>query len=297
MFDRTGKEIKTIGALGDFNTHRISPDGQRLAVAALDSSVRNYTLWLYDIFREKQTRLTFGPSRSTFPAWAPDGSSVVYDSNRTGLYNLFEKRADSTGSEELILETASSKYPTAWSADGRFIAYNTTRPGTYSTELWILPRFGERKPYALLQGSFNVGQGQFSPDGRWMAYTSDESGKAEIYVTPFPGGGSKWQISQAGGTSPRWRHDGKELFYLAADSELMAVDVDGSGSAFQVGSARPLFHVLLKTGVSRLDVSPTSEQISFDSAPDGKWFVVNSPPAGSPPPITLITNWAAELKN
>jgi Tol biopolymer transport system component len=297
MFDRTGKEIKAIGALGDFNTHRISPDGQRLAVAGLDSSVRNYTLWLYDIFREKQTRLTFGPSRSTFPVWAPDGSSVVYDSNRTGLYNLFEKRADSTGSEELILETASSKYPTAWSADGRFIAYNTTRPGTYSTELWILPRFGERKPYALLQGSFNVGQGQFSPDGRWMAYTSDESGKAEIYVTPFPGGGSKWQISQAGGTSPRWRHDGKELFFLAADSELMAVDVDSSGSAFQVGSARPLFHVLLKTGVSCLDVSPTSEQISFDAAPDGKWFVVNSPPAGSPPPITLITNWAAELKN
>jgi hypothetical protein len=149
----------------------------------------------------------------------------------------------------------------------------------------------------LLQGSFNVGQGQFSPDGRWMAYTSDESGKAEIYVTPFPGGGSKWQISQAGGTSPRWRHDGKELFFLAADSELMAVDVDSSGSAFQVGSARPLFHVLLKTGVSCLDVSPTSEQISFDAAPDGKWFVVNSPPAGSPPPITLITNWAAELKN
>jgi len=294
MFDRTGKEIKTIGALGDFNTHKISPDGQRLAVAVLDSSVRNYTLWLYDLFREKQTRLTFGPSRSTFPAWSPDGSSVAFDSNKTGTYNLFEKRSDSTGDAELILESETNKYPTAWSADRRFIAYNTTSPGKYATELWIVPRFGERKPYAFLQGSFDVGQGQFSPDGRWMAYSSDESGKVEVYVTPFPGGGSKWQVSAAGGASPRWRRDGKELFYLAADSELMAAEVDTSGPTFQVAAVRPLFHVLLKTGVSRLDLDPSSDQISYDASPDGKWFVVNSPPAGSPPPITLITNWAVE---
>jgi len=295
MLDRTGKQVRTIGAPGDFSTHKVSPDGQRVAVGVLDASVRNYTVWLYDLFREKQTRLTFGPSRSGFPVWAPDGNTVAFYLNKTGTYDLFEKRSDSTGSEEPILESESSKYPTAWSADGRFIAYNTISPGKSATELWILPRFGERKPYPLLQGSFNVGQGQFSPDGRWMAYASDESGKVEVYVTPFPGGGSKWQVSTAGGASPRWRRDGKEFFYLAADSELMAADVDISGSVFQVVSRRGLFHVLLKTGVSRLDVSTTSEQITYDAGPDGKWFVVNAPPAGSPPPITLITHWAPEL--
>ena len=291
MFDRTGKEVKTIGAPGDFVTHRISPNGQELAVAVLDASVRNYKLWLYDLSREKQTRLTFGPGRTTFPVWPPDRGSIGFASNQTGVYHLVEKRADGTGSEEPILESDISKYPTSWSADGRFIAYNTTSPGKYLTELWIVPRFGERKPYAYLQGSFNVGQGQFSPDGHWIAYSSDESGRAEVYVTPFPGGGSKWQISAAGGTSPRWRRDGKELFYLAADSELMAAEVDTSGSSFQVAAVRPLFHALLKTGIARLEVSPTSDQISYDAGPDGKWFVVNSPSIGSPLPITLITNW------
>ena len=295
MFDPTGKEIKTIGALGDFVSQRISRNGRELAVAVLDASERNYKLWLYDLSRDKQTRLTFGPGRTTFPVWSPDGGSVGFASNRTGIYQVAEKRADGTGSEEPILESDISKYPTAWSADGRFIAYNTTGPGKYTTELWIAPRFGERKPYPFLQGSFDVGQGQFSPDGRWMAYSSDESGRSEVYVTPFPGGGSKWQVSAAGGTCPRWRRDSRELFYLAADSELMAAEVETSGSSFQVAAVRPLFHVLLKTGMARLDVSPTSDQISYDAGPDGRWFVVNAPPIGSPPPITLITNWAPEL--
>jgi Tol biopolymer transport system component len=154
-----------------------------------------------------------------------------------------------------------------------------------------LPRFGERKPYIFLQGDFNIGEGHFSPDGHWLAYSSDESGLSEIYVTPFPKGGSKWQISRAGGSSPRWRHDGKELFYMAADSTLIAAEVDTSRSVFQVGALRPLFHVALRTGVSRLDVSSTTGQGGYDAAPDGKWFVVNSPPDGNPPPITLITNW------
>jgi eukaryotic-like serine/threonine-protein kinase len=294
MLDRAGKELKNIGAPGDYTTHRISPDGQRLAVGVLDSSVRNYKLWIYDVSREKQTRLTFGPGRTTFPVWAPDGSSVGFASNRTGIYQIVEQRSDGTGSEEPLLETDISKYPTSWSADGRFIAYNTNSPGKSTTELWVLPRFGDRKPYAFLQGTFSVGQGQFSPDGRWMAYSSDESGRVEIYVTPFPDRRSVWQISQAGGSSPKWRSDGKELYYLAVDSKLMAAEVNGIGSVFQVGAAQPLFQVVLKTGASRLDLGSTSGQISYDSAPDGKWFVVNAPPVGNPPPITLITNWTPE---
>jgi eukaryotic-like serine/threonine-protein kinase len=295
MLDRTGKELRSIGTPGDFSVTRISPDGQRLAVVMLDSSVRNYKLWIFDLFRDKQIRLTFGPVRTAFPVWAPDGKSVVFGSNTRGAYQLAQQPSDSTGSEQIILDSEMSKYATSWSADGRFLAYNTTTQGSALTELWVLPLFGERKPYRFLQGGFNVGQGQFSPDGRWMAYSSDESGKPEVYVTRFPGAGTKWQISQAGGTSPRWRRDGKELFYLAPDADLMLAEVDGSGTIFQVGAVRRLFHVLLKTGASRLDLNPTNEQIGYDAAPDGKWFVANAPTLGSPPPITLITNWTPEL--
>jgi eukaryotic-like serine/threonine-protein kinase len=295
MFDRTGKDIRTIGSPGDLIAHKISPDGQRLALGVLDPSVGNYKMWVYDVFREKETRLTFGPDRVSFPLWAPDGNALVYGANKRGPYDIFEKRADSTGSEQLLLQSDTSKFPTDWSADGRFVAYSAS-VGTSKMEMWILPRSGERKPYVFLQGDFNVGEGRFSPDGRWLAYTSDESGRAEVYVTPFPSGASKWQVSTAGGSNPRWRHDGKEVFYLAANSELTAAEVSTSGSVFQVGAVRPLFHILLRTGPSRLELSPTSGQIGYDAGPDGKWFVVNSPLAGSPPPITLVTNWAAELK-
>jgi dipeptidyl aminopeptidase/acylaminoacyl peptidase len=215
---------------------------------------------------------------------------------KKGPWDVFEKRTDGSGTEETLLESTRVKSPVAWSADGRFIAYRTASPETSKTELWILPRLGDRKPFVVLHGNFNVGGAQFSPDGRWLAYTSDESGRPEVYVAPFPGGGSKWQVSVAGGSSPRWRHDTKELFYLAADSELMAAEVNTIGAVFHVGVVRPLFRVLLRTGPSRHDTDWTSEQIGYDASPDGQWFVVNAPPEGNPPPITLITNWSAGSK-
>ena len=288
MFDRAGKEIKTVGTPGDLSAHSISPDGQRLAVAVLDSSVANYKLWIYDLFRDKQTRLTFGTNRDSYPIWTPDGKSVVFGSTKNGPYDIFEKRSDTTGSEELALQSGAAKYPTDVSPDGRFLAYTSTTPGNTKAAVSILPRFGDRRPYIFLQGEFNGGEGRFSPDGHWLAYSSDESGRPEIYVTPFPGGASKWQVSAFGGSTPRWRRDGKELFYMAADSTLIAAEVDSSGSVFQVGALRPLFHLVLRTGVTRLDLSGV---VGYDAAPDGKWFVVNSPPAGNAPPITLITNW------
>ncbi|HXY08331.1 MAG TPA: protein kinase [Terriglobales bacterium] len=288
MFDRAGQEIKTVGAPGDFNSHRISPDGQRLAVTVLDSSVANYKLWVYDLVRGKETRLTFGTNRENSPIWTPDGKSLTFASMKKGAYDIFEKRSDTTGSEESVLESVAAKTPTGWSPDARFLAYTSTTPGNSKASVWILPRFGDRKPYIFLQGDFNIGDGSFSPDGHFLAYSSDESGRLEIYVTPFPGGGSKWQVSSAGGANPRWLRDGKELFYMAADSTLIAAEVDTRGSVFQVGARRPLFHLALRTGATRLDLSGV---VGYDAAPDGKWFVVNSPPAGNLPPITLITNW------
>jgi eukaryotic-like serine/threonine-protein kinase len=291
MFDRAGKQIKTVGTPGDLISPRVSPDGQRLAVVVLDSSVANYKLWIYDLFKEKETRLTFGSDRENSAIWAPDGKSLVFASIKKGPYDIFEKRSDTTGSEESVLQSGAAKSPTDWSRDGRFIAYTSTTPGNSKAAVWILPRFGDCKPYIFLQGDFNLEDAFFSPDGHWLAYDSDETGRSEIYVTPFPEAGSKWQVSAAGGTSPRWRRDGKEIFFLAGDSTLTAAEVDASGSVFQVGARRPLFHAMLRTGATRLDLSGVE---GYDAAPDGRWFVVNSPAAGSPPPITLITNWAPE---
>jgi len=293
--DRTGKRLGTIGPPGDLFNHRISPDGQRVAVAVLDSGVVNFQLWTYDIFRPKETRLTFGPNRSRTPVWSPDGTAVAFSINTKGPYDLYERRTDSTGSEALLVESEVSKYPTDWSADGRLIAYCSGGPKQKSS-IWMLPRAGDRKPYTFLQGDHNVGEARFSPDGRWLLYTSDESGRAEVYVTPFPAASSKWQVSTAGGASPKWRRDGGEIFYLAADSRLMAAEVEAGGDIFQVKAVRPLFQVFLRTGPSRFELNTTSEQIGYDSSPDGQWFVVNSPPEGSPPPITLITSWSAGLK-
>ena len=291
--DRSGKPIATIGPPADLITQRVSPDGQRVAVSVLDMSVLNYQLWLYDLARGKESRLTFGTNRSRNPVWAPDGKTLLYALNKNGPYDLFEKRTDSTGSEELVLESGSSKYPSDWSSDGRYVAYGSTVARDW-TSVMILPRFGDRKPFVFLQGEHNAGEARFSPDMRWVAYTSDESGRGEIYVTPFPQAASKWQVSTSGGMSPRWRRDGKELFYLGADSRLMAAEVDASGPIFQVGEVRPLFPALLRTGPSRFELGSTSEQIGYDSAPDGTWFVMNSPPAGTSAPITLITGWSPE---
>ena len=295
FFDRTGKEARTIGALADLNNHRVSPDGKRVAVGVFDTSVANYNLWIYDLLRDKDIRLTFGSSRNSFPVWAPDGSRVIFSSNRSGPWDMFERRSDGTGSEEVLLRSDANKYPSDWSADGRFIIFSSTA-GVSRTEEWILPRFGDGRPYPFIRGDFSAGEGRFSPDGRFLAYSSDESGRAEVYVTPFPQGSSKWQVSVAGGSSPRWRRDGREIYYMAADGELTAVDVDPRGSVFQVGAVRTLFRLLLKTGASRQDLSPTSGQIGYDAAPDGSWFLVNSPPPGNPPPLTLVTHWADDLQ-
>lgn len=186
MFDRAGKAIKTIGPPGDLSAHSISPDAQRVAVAVPDSSVANYKLWIYDLFREKQTRLTFGSNRDGYPIWAPDGKSVVFGSIKKGPYDIFEKRSDTTGSEELALQTVAAKYPTDVSPDGRFLAYTSMTPGNSKASVWIFPRFGDRKPYIFLQGDFNIGEGRFSPDDTGWPITRTSRADPRSTLHRFP---------------------------------------------------------------------------------------------------------------
>ena len=156
------------------------------------------------------------------PIWSPDGSQLVFRSTRKGSYDLFQKPASGTVDEQPLLITPENETPLDWSQDGRFLLYSTQNPKTAS-DIWALPMMGERKPFAVLQSTFDEIQGQFSPDGRWLAYASNESGRYEIYVRTFPEAGGKWQVSAAGGMQPRWRRDGRELFYVAPDTRLMAV--------------------------------------------------------------------------
>lgn len=189
------------------------------------------------------------------------------------------------------------KTPVSWSADGRFVLYTavTGRGAGAPVNLWVLPLFGDRKPHPILQAPFRVPQAQFSPDGRWVAYVSNESGRYEVYVVPFPvSGGGKWQISTAGGSQPRWRHDGKEIFYLAADNKLMGAVVNAQGSGIEVGAVRPLFQTHAAA------VSPglyLRGAYTYDVSADGQRFLINTPLApGQTAPITIVVNWIAGLR-
>jgi Tol biopolymer transport system component len=239
------------------------------------------------VARGLRTRFTFGPADELTSHWSPDGSRVVFNSNRKGHYDLYQKASSGAGTEEVLLEDNLDKYPGSWSPDGRFILYVTgaTTPHT-GNDLFILPLSGDRKPYPFLQTQFNERYGQFSPDGRWVAYFSNESGKYEVYVAPFPGPGGKWQISTGGGSFPRWRRDGTEIFYLAPDNKLMAAAVDGKAGTFEVGVVKPLFQTRV-----------TGSRYEYDVSADGQRFLINTAPVqAASAPITVVLNWTAGLK-
>jgi Tol biopolymer transport system component/predicted Ser/Thr protein kinase len=287
-FDRTGKQI---GALGDpavYNGLELSPDGKRASVSIADDAGRGADIWVYDVARGLRTRFTFGASRVNEAIWSPDGSRIVFNSSRKSSLDLYQKDSNGAGNEETLLESNADKYPDSWSTDGKFLLYETLG-SSRTSDLFLLPLTGDHKPFPLLQTQVGgTGDGQISPDGRWVAYDSNESGRNEVYVAPFPGPGGKWQISTAGGTHPRWRHDGSEIFYLAPDSKLMAASVSGKGAGFEVGAVKLLFptRVVAFGGLYNYAVSA-----------DGQRFLINTTPQqAASSPITVVLNWAGGLK-
>ena len=287
-FDRSGKTLGTVGPPGAYQHLALSPDEKRLAVANTESLGTAYDIWLFELSRGDSTKFTFHPMTDWMPVWSPDGSRIAFASDREGITNIYQKLSSGASDEELLLKSKELKYLGDWSRDGRFLAYESF--GVRSLrDLWVLPLEGDRKPVPFLQTDFSEYQGRFSPDGRWMAYTSDASGAPEVYIQPFPASGGKWKISIHGGSDPRWRGDGKELFYLAADRKLMAVDLKAGGSkerpAVDVGAPRPLFETRV----------PSQLPIHRDYAvtKDGQRFLVNSltEEAGGAP-ITIVVNWA-----
>jgi Tol biopolymer transport system component len=299
-FDRSGKPIGTLGDRARFTNAELAPDGRRVTVMVFDPALRTHDLWLVDVTRGLRTRFTFDPGDEISSVWSPDGSEIAFSAEGKGRGNLYLRASNGAGTEE-ELEADGLSNPLDWSPDGRFLLFSDSAPNQAS-DLWILPRFGDRKPFPFLKTPFSEARGRFSPDGRWIAYVSNESGKNEVYVAPFlessrartasapVTAGGKWQVSVAGGAWPRWRRDGREMFYLALDNKLMVAAVNGQGSAFEVDAVRPLFdaRVVPNQGFSMYDVSA-----------DGQRFLINTPAEESPPaptPITLVVNWAAGLK-
>ena len=294
-YDRTGKQVGVISQPSVYNDLRLSPDGTRVAISQHDPKSRNTDIWLYELHRAVWTRFTFDPATERWPNWSPDGSTLIFASDRTRRYNLFQRASSGEGSEELMLGTDLSKSPTDWSRDGRFVAYSTLTRSA-GEDIWILPMDpnpkgarDEGKPFAFLQTEFSESRAAFSPDGRWIAYQSNESGSFEVYIRPFPGPGGKWQVSTNGGTRPRWRLDGKELFFLALSADkIMSAEIKLGATTVDVGSDRPLFQMNPFGGGGR-DV--------YDVTGDGQRFLITTTGnvVGSKA-VTLVVNWPWEIK-
>jgi len=285
-FDRAGKEVALLGGRGDSFSVELSPDGTRAAINIRDRPRNTLDVWLYDVSRGVRTRLTFDPGREGATVWSPDGTRVAFDSDRAGPLHLYWKPSSGIGAEEPIPGSESAGRTYSWSADGRYLLFQTRASGAPNQQLWALPLAGDRKPFPFLQTPFDATRARFSPDSRWVAYTSRESGREEVYVVPFPKADGRWQVSTAGGSWSRWRRDGKELFYLAPDNTLMAAAVDGENATFQVRAVRPLFN-------APLDLD--ENLYPYDVSPDGQRFLMVTLAESSSTPITVVTNWAVDL--
>jgi Tol biopolymer transport system component len=262
-------------------TLRISPSGNRVAVDVLDSRPGTSDLWVFDLASGASTRLNAGDDDEVAPVWSPDGTRLAFRSDQKGPPDIHEVVVASPGSEKPLLEQAGVQQPEDVSPDSRLLLYLNDVATT--GDIWLMPLVGDRKPRPWLRTPFNERSPRFSPDGRWIAYESDESGTPEIYVALADGAGEKRRLSPSGGRSPRWRRDGKELFYIAPDGSIVALPIN-AGVTLEVGSGGPLFRV--DTGVRNFDVSP-----------DGRRFLVSTPLEKSPEsPIRVIVNWDAGLK-
>ncbi|HEV2315558.1 MAG TPA: hypothetical protein VGR94_09655, partial [Candidatus Acidoferrales bacterium] len=293
-FDRSGKQIGETGTPGYFTAVSLSPDVSKLAAEIGIPGASGFNIWVFDLARGTSTRLTFSSIIDAAPAWSSDGMTVAFASTRSGPLHLYQKAADGTGSTSpLVVDNAGEDNP-SFSSDGRYLIFErlAATPGSHS-EIWALPLFGDRKALPVIQSpQFDVADPALSPDGKWLAYTSHESGLSEIYVVPFGKGTGKWEVPNSGGrggTRPRWRHDGRELFFLALDNKIMSAEVSEQGTSLVIGNVAPLFQTN--------PVFSAHDHWPYDVSADGKKFVVatQSVPITSEP-LTLVTNWPALLK-
>ncbi len=288
-FDSAGNQIElALPETAQYSDPMLSPDGSKLAVTIADSPATS-DIWVIDLARKTQTRITFGPGSNRLPVWWPDGRSIVFGSNRDGGYAIYRRAADGSGADEKVLETPGSELePYSVSPDGRYIAYQFFGSKANANDVWALPMFGDRKPFPVVSTPFNEVDPAISPDGKWVAYLSNDTGQYEVYIKPFPSGEGKWQVSTTGSRGLAvWRSDGKELYFLSVGGKLTAVEVREKGASLELGTPQELF----QANTFRITGTP------FAASADGKRFLINGTTAqAASQPLTLVTNWTADLK-
>jgi serine/threonine protein kinase/Tol biopolymer transport system component len=283
--DRTGRIVGVLADPGSYEFVTLSPDGTRAAVSVLDRARNTRDIWLYDVARTgARTRFTFDADSESLALWSPDGARIVFNGGAR-LRTLYESPAGGTGSGRVFVEEGEfSKYPDSWSPDGRYFMYATgpETPTNTSNDIWVLPLSGDRKPFPFLNTPFSEFLALFSPDGKWVVYQSNETGRMEIYLTPFPDRTVKIPVSTGGGSFPRWRGDGKELFYLSADGKMMSVEIRTTGATYGIGEVKELFDARVRGAWP------------YDVTADGQRFLVNALAEDlEVAPISVIANWTS----
>jgi len=282
--DRSGNRVGTIAdKLPNLQMAELAPQDDRVALQ-IDTGTND--LWVLDIARGIRTRLTFGPVTNAFPKWSPDGRWIAYALTRGGKYYLARKSSDGSGDQEILLEEEHFLQLSQWSPDGKYLIYGRGPFFANGEEIWAMPLEGDRKPIRLVTqgaGAF-AADGKMSPNGKWLAYVSNESGQLQIYVVPFPGGQGRWQVSQNGGVAPKWSHDGKEFYYATPNYSIFSVPVSEVGNAIQFGTTKTLAS------------NSTAQQFFYDVSRDGSKILLGIASSQGNPSIALISNWSAELK-
>jgi len=283
-FDRRDKQLSTVGPPELVANPKLSPDGRRVAVDQTDTDGRHVNIWIHELTSDAAARIGFGPWLEQVTVWSPDGKQVIYTANEKLFFSLYMKNADGSGSAQNIMDFGTPQQgPWDWSRDGKYVLARKDR------ELWYMT-MPDRQTRPLLQSPWLIRNAQFSPDGKFVAYASSETGNWEVYVSPFPGFGSKWQVSRGGGEEPRWRRDGKELYYLAPDGRLMAAEVR-TGAGFEAGFPSGLFVTHTRQPISAMDF------FSYDVTPDGQKFLVNTKvDTSNSAPLSVILNWSSEME-
>lgn len=292
-FDRRGMRLGTVGAPDEAvpTNPALSPNGRRIALSR--TARGNTDIWVLENDRPVASRLTFDAANDGAAVWSPDGERIAFSSTRNGVFDMFEKAASGAGDERVLLVTSQPKTPLDWSRDGRFLLFASADPNT-GWDLRALPLTGGT-PIGVAETPFSERNGQFSPDGRWVAFESNESGRFEISIQRFPEPGPKWQVSSGGGATPRWRDDGRELFYIAANGALMSADIAISkdGQSLDVSDVKQLFRAPIVFGGSPRD----NNKEQFAVTPDGQRFLLNvTSDDASPPPVIIVLNWLNGLR-
>jgi dipeptidyl aminopeptidase/acylaminoacyl peptidase len=282
-FDRSGKPLPIASSADRISNIALSADGTRVGARRFFQG--NYDIWMMDLARGTTSRVTSNPAPDGAPVWSPDGEKIAFSSERDKAGSIYVTEASGSRAEEALLSSDEPNEPTDWSSDGRFLLFTRQDPVTLK-DLWALPLFGDRKAFPVLQTPFIEEQAHISPDGQWIAYVSNESGKWEVYLQGFPRSNRKWPISTAGGSQPRWRRDGREIYFVDPKSTLYAVGVN-LGAKVQIAQPRNLFPISLGDYAMAGRYAVTA---------DGERFLVNIDDNSDTQAIHIIINWPAALK-